>query len=374
MELPDVLHRYLNAGVKESNSDDDNRKIFIVNLFVLVGIILTFLMSLSAAANDEHVLAFMLISASVIFCLGHIHQRKTGKYKLSARAVLFSLMALMLYLVYSGGVANTGPLWIFMVAPVALFLDGLKRGLTDIIGFTICVIVMMFYPNEALLATSYSYEFKTRLLYSFCTVTFLSAFYEYSRQQSYQFMLDLSNKYQQLAKIDPLTKLSNRRDAKDKLLYEVRRIERNKSSIAIIMCDIDHFKNINDVHGHDAGDKVLCELAQLFNDAVRKQDTVARWGGEEFLFILPNTTASQAQVVANKIRERASEFLIEHAEATLNISVSLGISELTPQNTDIEQAISTADKFLYQAKASGRNCVYPLSPASNNEINIEESA
>ena len=117
----------------------------------------------------------------------------------------------------------------------------------------------------------------------------MSALYEYSREQSFKHTLELSQKYQHLAHYDPLTQLSNRRDALSILKREQARIIRSKEPSSIIICDIDHFKKINDQYGHNAGDAVLIDLAKIFTQNIREQDCVARWGGEEFLFILPQT-------------------------------------------------------------------------------------
>ncbi len=354
---------------------ESNRKIFTVNLFGLVGLSITAIMSVSAFLNQQWLLAVVLLLASSVYLLAHLYQKFTGNFRLASNVILYSLFALMIYLVYSGGKDNTGPLWIFMVSPVALFFGGLKKGLFSISLFVVIISVIMFFPNEQLLATSYSIEFKTRLLYSFLTITFLSAFYEHSRQQSFDFMQEMSNKYEQMAKLDPLTQLSNRRDAMDKLHYELRRVERNSTPLAIILCDVDHFKLVNDNYGHDAGDKTLVLLSKLFQETLRKQDIVARWGGEEFLFVLPQTTSLQAQIVANKIRDKIKSTAIEHEGAIFEITVSMGISEITHNKSDIENAIAKADENLYKAKSNGRDQFQPAAPDSTNApISLDASA
>ena len=243
-----------------------------------------------------------------------------------------------------------------MVAPVSLFLGGLKKGLFDLFVFLVVISTLLFSPNEVLLATSYNADFKVRLIFSFLSVTFLSAFYEYSRQQSFQYMQEMSQKFEQLSKIDPLTQLSNRRDAVAKIEYEQRRIDRNHSEIGIILCDVDHFKQVNDNFGHEAGDRALVAIAKFFQSSVRNQDTVARWGGEEFLFILPDTSAEQATKFAHKLHQMMQGFSIEHDGNNIEVSVSMGIDAVN-SGTSLEQAISIADELLYKAKSSGRNQV-----------------
>lgn len=357
--LKKLLFDYLHTGTCKDFDTEANRKLFTVNLFGFVGLAITGVMGFSALFEQRYWLAGVLIIASMVYYFGHYYQKVTGNYRLSSNVILYSLLLLMTYLIYSGGKDNTGPLWIFMFAPVALFFGGLKRGLIDISIFVLIISVIMFFPDDQLIAAKYSFEFKTRLLYSFLTITFLSAFYEYSRQQSYTFMSELSQKYEQLARLDPLTQLSNRRDALEKLDYEMNRLERNNCPISLVLCDVDFFKQINDRYGHDAGDHTLKLLADLFKETLRKQDTIARWGGEEFLFILPQTTSIQAQIVADKLRNRIKSIGIEHNGNLFEITVSMGISELTKKQSNVQDAISKADEYLYVAKENGRDQVQP---------------
>jgi diguanylate cyclase (GGDEF)-like protein len=264
----------------------------------------------------------------------------------------------MFYLVYTGGVEQTGPLWIYIVAPVSVFVHGLKRGLLDIALFIAIISTIMFIPTDILAHAAYSTEFKLRLLYSFLTVTFLSALYEYSRDKSYKHALELTEKYQKLAYLDPLTKLSNRRDALRILKREQARTLRTKESLAIILCDVDYFKKINDQYGHNAGDTVLVNLADIFTNTAREQDCIARWGGEEFLFILPQTTAKNANVFAEKIQEKLQSHLVNYENEKITVRVSMGIEQIK-ENQTIDEAINNADHQLYRAKSSGRNQIFP---------------
>ncbi|GHE94784.1 GGDEF domain-containing protein [Thalassotalea profundi] len=327
----------------------------VIALFALVGMSITASMGILGLFNENYFLAAALFLASIIYFLGYFSLKKFNNTNLSSAIVLYSLYLLMFYLVFTGGVENTGPLWIYIVPPVSLYIHGFKRGLTDIALFIIIIGMFMFMPINV---TTYSIEFKLRLIYSFLTVTFLSALYEYSRTQSFKRILELSNKYEQLANYDPLTQLSNRRDALHILQREQARILRNKEALSIILCDVDYFKKVNDQLGHNAGDAVLVELASLFTRSIREQDCVARWGGEEFLFILPQTSAQNAFVFAEKIKKQVQNHLIRYENNDINITVSMGVVQLH-SDISIDEAINNADKHLYQAKNSGRNEVYP---------------
>jgi len=330
----------------------------VVSLFALVGMSITAAMGIIGLFNRDFVLASSLFFASFIYFTGYCAFKKLNNLKLSSAIVLYSLYILMFYLVYTGGVEQTGPLWIYIVAPVSVFIHGLKRGLLDIALFVVIISAIMFIPTDILAHTAYSTEFKLRLLYSFLTVTFLSALYEYSRDKSYKHVLELTEKYQKLAHLDQLTQLSNRRDALHILKREQARILRTKESLSIVLCDVDHFKKINDHYGHNAGDTVLKSLADIFTKMARNQDCIARWGGEEFLFILPQTTAENANVFAEKIQDELQSHLVHYEKEKIAVRVSMGIEQINVNQT-IDEAINNADHHLYQAKNAGRNQIYP---------------
>ncbi|WP_182440064.1 GGDEF domain-containing protein [Colwellia sp. RSH04] len=349
-----LLTAYFQTGLTEKKHDDQNRRIFVVNLFSFVGMSITGAMSINAFLQSDLLLAWVLLVASLIYISSFLVQKKSQNLALATGFILYSLVLLMIYLVYSGGVNNTGPLWIFIIPPVALFMHGLKRGLIDNLIFVTAICFLMFFQQGELLITEYSFEFKTRLIYSYLTVTFLSSFYEYSRNRTFQYTLELSKKYESLAKLDPLTKLSNRRDALLLLEQEHSRQKRNPMDISLILCDVDNFKVINDTFGHNIGDEVLVKLSQCFQSLMREQDIVARWGGEEFLVILPETPIENADNLSKKLHQQIRGLAIVHEDHEIHVTVSMGISKLAPTQ-HIKDAINFADKYLYKAKANGRN-------------------
>jgi diguanylate cyclase (GGDEF)-like protein len=344
---------------KITNPDNEElQQPHVISLFALVGMSITAFMGFIGLFNGNFVLAGSLFVASFIFFVGYYAVKKNNNVKLSSAIVLYSLYLLMFYLIFTGGVDNTGPLWVFIVAPVSVFIQGLKRGLFDIAIFVIITIAIMLIPADLITHATYSTEFKLRLLYSFLTVTFLSALYEHSREKSYKQALELSDKYQKLANFDPLTQLSNRRDALFILKREQARNLRSKDPLSIILCDVDYFKKINDKYGHNAGDAVLIDLAEIFKKTMREQDCVARWGGEEFLFILPQTQAKSANVFAEKIQDKLQKHLVTYENQKISVKVSMGIEQFKDGQT-IDEVINNADKHLYEAKNAGRNQIFP---------------
>ena len=156
---------------------------------------------------------------------------------------------------------------------------------------------------------------------------------------------------------DPLTKLLNRRAFKRILEYEFNLMQRNKRRCAVAMVDIDRFKRINDSYGHAAGDTVLEGLADLFLLQLRRYDTVGRFGGEEFIFCLPNTALSSAKKIMERLRRKVEQKKIQSTGGKiLQVTISIGIAELKIDDT-IDGTLDHVDRALYKAKESGRNRV-----------------
>lgn len=325
----------------------------IIAIFSIVGMTMTGLMSVIGFINGDQLLASVLASASIVYGISLFLYRVAGKEQLSSTVLIYTLYSLMCYLVYSGGVDWTGILWLYIVAPVTIYIRGLKRGIIDTTLFLLVVAIIM---NLDLIRPNYQPTFQLRFFLSFSTVTFLSAMYEYSRAKWYQHTVELTQRYQRLAHFDPLTNLSNRRHALIVLEQERSRLTRGGEPISILLCDIDHFKNINDKYGHCAGDRVLYQLAELFNSQLRSQDTVARWGGEEFLFILPQTTKENARLTSEKLLIAVREHTFSYDDKPINITISIGIEQLAVENS-LDTSINGADKLLYKAKGLGRDQV-----------------
>ena len=165
-----------------------------------------------------------------------------------------------------------------------------------------------------------------------------------------------AKEFERLSKYDPLTQLMNRRAINEELENELNRFQRNNKAFTVIITDIDHFKNFNDTHGHDCGDAVLKEVAVTLKNNIRKMDKVARWGGEEFLFLLPETEEPQGALVAEKLRERIEDLIFTWKNQELQITMSFGLCQLR-EDLPLEECLKAADEALYRAKEAGRNKV-----------------
>jgi diguanylate cyclase (GGDEF)-like protein len=187
----------------------------------------------------------------------------------------------------------------------------------------------------------------------------------------------LSNRLRDLSRVDPLTNLANRRRLEEEFDVFMRGRHSDRR-ISLLMIDIDHFKRVNDVWGHTAGDQVLKQLARVTTATVRPPDLVARFGGEEFCVLLSSTSVDDAAQVAERIREAIAQtvFTLEHVELPhsapgreIRITVSIGVAEMASDNClNLEALVAVADRRLYAAKEGGRNRVVAAGPARNCEV------
>jgi diguanylate cyclase (GGDEF)-like protein len=167
-----------------------------------------------------------------------------------------------------------------------------------------------------------------------------------------------------LANTDPLTGAYNRRSFVALCEKELLRSSRSRQPFSLLMIDLDYFKKINDHYGHENGDIVLCAVARALQDSLRNVDVVGRWGGEEFVALLPDTPAELAVIVAHRLRHTIQSLSIAklqttpiHDKNSIAVTISLGVATYPNQANNIEDLLQRGDRALYQAKADGRNCV-----------------
>ncbi|MFK7886513.1 MAG: diguanylate cyclase [Gammaproteobacteria bacterium] len=164
-------------------------------------------------------------------------------------------------------------------------------------------------------------------------------------------------KVKRQAETDPLTGILNRRAVMARGRRAFRKHRSLGEPLAILFIDIDHFKQVNDKFGHDAGDAALKVVAEVCGDCLREDDFIGRFGGEEFLAVLPGASAKEAELVAERLRVVIEEAQIEYEGQTVRITVSVGIAELTDKFADLDTMLRAADRALYRAKREGRNRV-----------------
>lgn len=167
---------------------------------------------------------------------------------------------------------------------------------------------------------------------------------------------EMLEQVQVYSRTDVLTGLYNRRYMMEKLSAEVARYRRSQRSFVLISGDIDFFKAVNDTYGHDCGDRVLQEVARVMKNLLREQDSLARWGGEEFLVLLPETDAEQGLQAAERIRTQVGALKVREKQCDVSVAMTLGVAEFGEGDT-IDTTLKRADDALYRGKRQGRNQV-----------------
>ena len=240
---------------------------------------------------------------------------------------------------------ETTALGLVLGAPMELGIHNVQLEQITLIGRLISV--EEFYP---FLLSCWLFAFLFSTLFNFLGIKNRLK----KEQLATQELSQESEKYKKLSMTDPLTEALNRNGLESALTNNHKRLKDNED-ISLLILDLDHFKKINDERGHDIGDLALKHIANILQGSIRQSDYLARWGGEEFLVVTPNTGTSGALALAEKLRREiaTTDFAID---PPLKVTVSIGISSFSA-NGDFEQAFKCADDALYQAKHKGRNCV-----------------
>lgn len=166
----------------------------------------------------------------------------------------------------------------------------------------------------------------------------------------------LAQNMSRLAITDTLTRIMNRRGITVGLLDAMAQSERYDAPLTVALADIDHFKQINDTHGHDAGDKALAAIAGVLTEALRMPDKIGRYGGEEFLIVFPHTAMTQGYRISERIRRMVEAADFEIGRENTKLTISIGLAQFR-KGEDLERLISRVDRALYNAKQQGRNRV-----------------
>ena len=159
----------------------------------------------------------------------------------------------------------------------------------------------------------------------------------------------------EVAQVDPLTFLPNRRKTIRVLQDEVLRAERYKSPLAISVIDVDKFKSVNDTYGHGVGDQALRQVAQILRDGIRHPDIAGRYGGEEFLIILPSANLKAASEQANRLCKNMREIIVKVNDHEIKVTISIGVAQYRPKDDSWDALLNRADNAMYKAKENGRD-------------------
>ncbi|WP_074960828.1 GGDEF domain-containing protein [Ruminococcus albus] len=303
---------------------------------------------------------------SVTFYIGMLVLLYKRPYR--KRLVLATLVEVMIHSCLGcytmGWDMGFGTMLLFLI-PIPFYLP-LRRLMTpylfSLVPFALYVAIAARVKFRATSAELYTFRDPTinnivyfiNISFAALILLYISSIYMFSRELM-QFKLSNKNEsLKKLATIDPLTQLFNRRAMNEYLKLVQHNCERSGKGYAVCIGDIDDFKKVNDKHGHSVGDDVLKQVASVIAHTVPAEGYAARWGGEEFLFIIPNADASCGAELSEKIREDIYKKNFKSDNGNFRVTMTVGICRGNPGD-DIEKIISLADQRLYQGKQTGKN-------------------
>lgn len=281
----------------------------------------------------------------------------SGRMRLLVFITCFGYLLFCLFLQINGGQNNTGILWHFVYPIMVYYIAGLRLG--SICAGTLILLetALMLMDDSSFFRAYYSFEFKLRFLASMTVMSIMGAMLEHSRSTAQNNLALLAKQLHKASQTDDLTGLPNRRALKETLDNEAVRAQRSGGDFVVILCDIDHFKAINDDCGHAIGDEALRHMAQCFIQKIRKYDTIARWGGEEFMLVMPDADKTSGLAAAERIRAAVEQAPLHASNGKIvAMTISCGVASWR-EHSELNQLFRAADDRLYQAKTSGRNQV-----------------
>lgn len=293
----------------------------------------------------------------VLLTLGYF--RRSGQLLIASWLVVIIMTAVLVSFIHLAEGRNYSVIWITILPPVAFFLLGRRAGawlsglvFIYVIGFV--YLRMADWPPAEMTLGAW-----LNIVEVLLAQWFLFRLYERSRAEAFA-------ELEYLSITDKLTGLLNRSHLDTLLQHELERHRRSGQPLTLVLCDIDHFKRINDEYGHLTGDKILQEFADVLTRNMRASDICGRWGGEEFLIICPDTATESAAAITNKLR---AAFNVTQFSKGLRVSSSFGIASQdtqdSPQQSDM--LLRRADDALYDAKRRGRACAVVATHSGNYE-------
>ncbi|MBD3610204.1 MAG: GGDEF domain-containing protein [Gammaproteobacteria bacterium] len=297
--------------------------------------------------NEYYVAGSIKLSLVALCILVLIFIRRIPKHFIVLFAVLSAFLMSLI-----GGVSKLdsefGIVWLPVLPLLYLFLSNVTLGtILVVVHYVVISYVYFSYAEHGIEGVEQRVWIQASVAYVLSA--FISVAYESSQAK-------LQNELIHEAEYDYLTNIYNRRGMSRVLQDDMAYARRYKDPLSFILLDIDNFKTINDRYGHETGDVLLTELGRVLKGNVRVVDHVSRWGGEEFLISMPNTSLKQAQIMAEKLRHTLSQHAFEHVG---NITASFGITSLEADD-ELADCIKRADMALYKAKDAGKNQLYTV--------------
>ncbi|MDY6797326.1 MAG: GGDEF domain-containing protein [Pseudomonadota bacterium] len=304
-------------------------------------------------AHSTPVLIFFL----ALLALNGLVYLVTRREALQRRSFIAIVTGLFVFFAITALEEGSAIIWMFAYPPVIFYISTPRTGIIACAGGLLAAIILFSPLGDAIFNTPYGTSFRVTMVAVLMFEMGSCYALDQSRRRAKARLLKLAAEFEYAANHDALTNLANRREGMDLLEVEYERYLRNGRPFSVVLLDIDLFKNVNDEFGHQAGDEVIVRVAQTLKNECRKVDTIARWGGEEYLALLPETGASEALQTGERFREAIYRNPVSYEGREIPLTVSAGVATIRGSES-IDRLLQRADEALYQAKGQGRNRVF----------------
>lgn len=343
--------------IRETGFRHINSMILCVLSICIIGVYIFF----NLAQDNFSILPVLGLSA-VMPCLCLLWLRRRENATLPMLCMGLNLLGMAVYTLMFHSSPDSGSLlWHLIFPPLIIFCMGLRLGALIWGMYFICLILIMYSPLQYYMNHQYPEAFRDRFMIA--NLLEFSAFWvlEYVRVEAYKALLTNLDRMSRYAYTDLLTGLGNRRDFQNHLSWVRAQAKRTGGGFSVALADLDHFKTVNDTYGHQVGDLVLKHCAETISASLRETDRLFRWGGEEFVLLMPNTASAPATSVAERVRFNLEANPYVHDGNIIPLTISLGVDSWDA-GSDLDALLRNVDARLYLAKSQGRNKVCGWQP------------
>lgn len=326
----------------------------LINWLTIVAVPLLCFFAWRSSFRADPVVPPLLIGFAVVLAINAIVYWISGHRTLQRRGFITIITVLFTYLAVHAVEDGSAIIWLFAYPPIIFYISESRIGVVACSGGFAAVILLFSPLGDLLFSPPYSTSFRLTMIAVLGFEMVTCYILDQSRRRSKLGLLKLAAEFEYAAKHDALTGLANRREALEQLEAEHQRYLRHGRPFSVLLLDIDLFKSVNDNHGHHIGDELIVQVANTLREECRRVDTVARWGGEEYLVVLPETGSADALNSANRIREAFSRKSVSTEQGPIQATLSVGVASIRRAES-VDRLLQRCDEALYRAKSRGRN-------------------
>ncbi|HEY0963737.1 MAG TPA: GGDEF domain-containing protein [Pseudomonadales bacterium] len=344
------------------------RQFLFCGIYCAVAVFFLVFYGIAAMLRSELVYAWIIFGFAATTTIGYIAIWLSGVYTLANHFVTFLMGCLCLYLYYTGGTANTGPLYYLVFPMVALFQQGIRAGAFSVAALLVATVVLQSSGMFGFDTDRYDFTFISRLGTVYVIVSVLAFMFAYFRSRAERELALSESDLDQIVYSDVLTGLANQ-NLMSKLLYtEALRFERYQTPFCLMLVEIDQFQKLHIKHGGDFTNEVMIGLARIFSGILRRQDIAGRWDSNRFVILAPVTSLQGGLILGQRLVDAVANHSFSIGRTHFTITVSVGVTEARAE--DVTELINRADELLYTARKLGGNRVLDKVPDSSPDTSL----